>query len=304
MTRRRALIWVFVLTICTAGFSNAAELTPQALEVWNRYIRTVDSGMQARLDKGHAFLWADEAPERGERLRQGDILASPVEGHGWEAVPGGLIHHWIGAVFIPNAGIEDVLAVVHDYGEYKQIYKPTVVQSRVLNYSETQQNFSMLWLRKVLFVTAAISTDYQSRDFHLDGKKCYNVTASTRVQEVQKYGRSDQHLLPPDEGDGFIWRIYGIARYAERDGGVYVELEALALTRDIPASLRWMVAPVVTRLSRSSIVTTLQQTRAAVQSGRIPLHQTADSRSGSPKAMRSVFTAKPSMSQSWLPSSK
>ena len=55
-----------------------------------------------------------------------------------------------------------------------------------------------------------------------------------------------------------------VAWLGVRDGGVYVELEALALTRDIPASLHWLINPVVTRLSRSSVYTTLSQTRQAI----------------------------------------
>ena len=63
---------------------------------------------------------------------------------------------------------------------------------------------------------------------------------------------------------GFIWRLQSIARYEERDGGVYVELEAIGLTRDIPVSLRWVTSPLVTRLSRSALATSLRQTRDGV----------------------------------------
>jgi hypothetical protein len=48
------------------------------------------------------------------------------------------------------------------------------------------------------------------------------------------------------------------------DGGVYLKLEAIALTRDIPASLRWLVNPIVNHLSIDSLTATLRQTRNAV----------------------------------------
>jgi hypothetical protein len=72
--------------------------------------------------------------------------------------------------------------------------------------------------------------------------------------------------LPQDHGTGIIWRLYSIARYQERDGGVYVELEAIALSRDIPGALRWLVEPIVRRVSRSSLVLSLQETADAVRS--------------------------------------
>ncbi len=77
------------------------------------------------------------------------------------------------------------------------------------------------------------------------------------------YGHSGERLLPPDQGNGFIWRLHSIARYEERDGGVYLELEVLALTREILASLRWFVNPVVSHLSIISLRTALRQTREA-----------------------------------------
>jgi hypothetical protein len=67
------------------------------------------------------------------------------------------------------------------------------------------------------------------------------------------------------EGNGLIWRLFSLARYVERDGGVYLELEAIGLSRDIPASLRWLVAPIVRRISRGSLSTSLRQTRDAVR---------------------------------------
>ena len=47
---------------------------------------------------------------------------------------------------------------------------------------------------------------------------------------------------------------------------MYVELEAIALSRDIPGSLRWMVEPIVRRVSRSALVVSLQETADAVRS--------------------------------------
>lgn len=51
----------------------------------------------------------------------------------------------------------------------------------------------------------------------------------------------------------------------ERDGGVYVEFEAIGLSRDIPASMRWLIDPIVRRVSRRSLLTSLQQTEKAVR---------------------------------------
>ncbi len=243
----------------------AAELNPETLKAWDEYTQAVASHMRARLGGKSPFLWIDEAPGRRERLRAGGILVSPVGGSGRRVVPQGLIHDWVGAVFIPNAALDDVLAVVHDYDRYKDFYKPTVADSKFLGRDDNEYRFSMLWRKKVLFVTAAVETEYRAPTFRPDEKRWCCLAWSTRVQEIRNCGEPTQSRLPPDTGSGYIWRLYSVSRCEEGDGGVYAELEAIVLSRDVPPYLRWLVNPIVSRLSRNSLLTSLEQTRDAVR---------------------------------------
>jgi hypothetical protein len=246
------------------GLLSAIELQPDTLKAWDDYIRNADLRMQSRLDGQQPFLWMDEAPDRRARLLRGEVLIEPVIGRGTQNVPNGLIHNWIGAAFIPNATIAGLFAVVHDYARYKEIYKPVVADSKVLACTEADQKFSMVWQKRVIFVNAAIEGQYEAHDVVVSGRRGYNIANTTRMQEIEEYGQNGEHLLAPGQGNGFMWRLHSIARYEERDGGVYFELEGIALTRDIPPALRWMVNPVVNRLSISSLETTLRETRDAV----------------------------------------
>jgi|SRR5580658_4227188 hypothetical protein len=124
--------------------------------------------------------------------------------------------------------------------------------------------FDMVWQRRTLLVNAAIEGYYRSQDFVVNDRRSYSITATLRLQEIEGYGYSDARLPPPGQGNGFIWRLHGIVRYEERDGGLYFEMEAIALTRDIPASLRWLASPLVNHLSIDSLTTSLRQTRDAV----------------------------------------
>ena len=129
----------------------------------------------------------------------------------------------------------------------------------------------MVWQHRILFLNAAMRGQYEAHDAWLDERRGYNIARTTEVREIEGYGQSGERLLPPGQGNGFIWRLHSIARFEERDGGVYLELEAMALSRDIPPSLRWLVHPIVNRLSIDSLTTTLRQTRDAVaaQAGRL-----------------------------------
>lgn len=247
-----------------AAHASPVYLQPQTVQAWETYLREAGACMQARLNSGKPFMWIDEALDRRSRVRRGEIVIEPLVAGGAQTVPNGLIHHWIGAIFIPNATLESLQNVVHDYGRYKEIYKPAVMEAHSVPTSTEGEEFSMTWQRHVLFVTAALQARYRVHDFDIDAHRGYSLADATSVQEIEDYRRPSEHVLPPGTGNGFIWRIHSISRYVERDGGVYLEVEAIALTRDIPGSLRWLVVPVVNHLSINSLSTTLSQTRQAV----------------------------------------
>ena len=264
-----------VLAACAARVSRAAELQPATLMAWDAYLKEADFHMGARAASRRSFLWMDDSPERAARVHRGEVVIAPVVGHGTEGVPHGLVHDWIGAIFIPGATIDGLLAVVHDYDNYQHMYQPVVTSSRTLACAGAGQEFQMVWQSKALFISAAMQARYQAHDVMLDTHRGYSVAEAVEVREIEAYRHAGEHLLPPDTGNGFIWRIRSMARFEERSDGVYLELEAIALTRDIPASLAWMVNPVVNHLSINSLTTTLRQTRDAVMASHVTLETSA-----------------------------
>ena len=103
--------------------------------------------MNSRL-KGSHFLWVDEEPERAGWVRSGEILVAPVNGSGRTGVPSGLIHDWIGAAFFPDTTIAKVFATMDDYACYKDFYKPTVIDSKLLSRDGLESSFSMRWQKQ------------------------------------------------------------------------------------------------------------------------------------------------------------
>ena len=257
------------VTMC-AGFlispiaSHAAELKQEAVRTWDAYVETANLQMRDRMHK--TFLWVDESPDRIQRLRNGEILISSVGQRNPKPVPSGLIHDWIGAAFIPNARLEDVLSAARSYDHYKNFYQPAVVDSKSLGTTGDCDKYSMRVVNKEVVAETALDGEYEACYVQVDAKRWYSIGYSTRVQEVQGYGRPDERDLPPGQGSGYIWRLYSIARFEQTDDGVYVELEAMALSRDIPFAVRWLVAPIVRNISKSSLQTSLRQMEEAVRS--------------------------------------
>lgn len=275
---RRRFVGTFLaaaLLIVAASFSaKGAELSPETLAAWNRYVQA-QSARVAGYSSAKPFLWSDESADRIRRVRQGETLVEPF-GENPHRVPHGLIHHWVGAVFLPGARLDDVLSVVRDYGDYKNFYAPNVIESRLFRHTDTEDTFALRMLNKAAVAKFALDTEFQNTFKRLDANKSYSVSYTTCVTEVENYGMPDEHEAPAGTGRGLIWRLYSISRFEQRDGGVYVELEAVALSRDVPGALRWIVDPIVRRTSRGSLHVSLEKTEDAV----LELSRSAKNESG------------------------
>lgn len=256
------LLLVYWGCLVAPSLCRAAELQQDTLVYWNAYVDAANR----QLGSQTPFLWVDQKPERLQRVRGGEILVSSVGKENPKPVNSGLIHDWLGAAFLPDTSIKDVLSAVRNYGDYKEYYRPTVVDSRLLSSYGPCDKYSMRAVNKEVVAQTALDMEYETCYFKIDELRWYSITHTTRVQEIRHYGQANQQDLPPDRGSGYVWRLYSIARYEQRDGGTYVEVEAIALSRDIPLGLRLLVSPIVRRVSKNSILASLQQTKDAVRS--------------------------------------
>src|SRR5690242_15949855 len=125
---RSAILAVTVAVTFVPAFS--AVLKPETAKAWQQYVQAADGRTQTQPDAGKPFMWVDQSAERRARAQRGEVVVEPVAGRGLQEAPDGLIHDWIGAIFIPNATAESVLAVLDDYDRYCEIYKPVVTDSR------------------------------------------------------------------------------------------------------------------------------------------------------------------------------
>jgi hypothetical protein len=132
------------------------------------------------------------------------------------------------------------------------------------NTDGTKDLFFMRLANKSVVAKTALDTECEASYIRVDDRRWYAVSNTIHILEVDKFGTPEQRTLPEDQGTGLIWRLSSITRLEERDGGVYAELEAIALSRDIPAAFRLFVTPIVRRVSRDSLATSLHQTKVAI----------------------------------------
>ncbi len=259
---------LMIAAMALLGMAGASEGSgdtrpaPATVHAFERHVQRVAAEADSRVRGERTFLWADESPARLARLRRGEAVTEPTSARSPIEVPGGLVHDWIGAVFVPGVGLDETLALLQDYDRHKGFY-PEVIDSKLVS-RDANDFVVFLRLRKKKVITVVLDTTHEARYVIPDAGRAYSHSRTTRVEEVQDAATPRERRLPAGEGRGFMWALDSYWRFLARDGGVYVECEAVSLSRSIPFGLGWLVGPVVNDLPRESLANTLLATRRAL----------------------------------------
>ena len=248
------------MALAVGGALRGAELKPETSAAFDRYIRQTEQ----RLDARKNFLWADGSPELEGRILHGAVVVEPNGGRAQTGVPDGIIHDWVGCVFLPGVPLARTMAFMRDYNHQADFYKPQVVDAKILEQHGDHYRVSMRLLKKQV-LTVVLDTEHDVQYVPADATRWRSSSRSTRIAEVDKVGKPGEHDLPNGAGQGFLWRLNSYWRFQERDGGTWVECEAISLTRDVPVGLGWLIQPIIQDLPKQSLETTLRQTRTALE---------------------------------------
>jgi hypothetical protein len=272
---KAARIKSFLLLACivTAIFpppAQAAELKPETIRAFDRYTQLLETRMADDL-RGDNFLYIDSLPSDTRQqiyaqIRHGDpyIKQLAILENGLPAsIPSGLIHHWVGIIFIPGATYSETLRVLLDFDKQAEIYKPDVQKSKLL---ETNGNTSKVYVQyiKKSLVTVVLNAYFTSEYLPYGNMRGEIRSHSTRITEVQNYGSPGEKELPVGQDRGYLWRLNSYWRIQEKDGGVYLQIESVALSRGIPALIAWLINPIVRNVSKSVMRNLLTGTCKAV----------------------------------------
>lgn len=242
------------------------QLKPETLAAFDAYVLAAEQTMDVQASE--TFLWSDAKVERARQERNGAIIAEYWGGAEVKEpvpIPEGLIHDFIGAAFVPDRTVQQSIALLQDYDNHKNIYKPEVIQSSLV--SRTGDDFKVyLRLLKKKIITVVLDTYHDAHYSWPAPKRALCRSHSTQILEVEHAGTPKETRSQPDTGYGFLWRLYSYWRFDERDGGVFIECRAISLTRDIPPALAWAIKGIVRKLPRESLVHTLEATRKALTS--------------------------------------
>ena len=242
----RNAVWTGLLIFHLPAWGH---LHPETRQAFDQYVQTAKQRM-ARDATAGKFL------ELG-RVKHLDVLTKEMS-DGKKEVPHGQIQHWAGGVFLPGATIEKVKTVMQDYPNYQRIYAPDVTKSKLLK--RDGDDFEVfLQLYKKQIITVVFNSTYKIHYAFPEPNKMTITSDATRIAEV-----SDGKEKPPGQDQGFLWDLSSYWRFLEADGGVYVECEAISLSRDVPMLLQALVGSFLKKFPIESMRNTMEFTAKEV----------------------------------------
>jgi hypothetical protein len=274
MTRSIRVTAIVALGLVVPASRTVSAITLKATTIaaFDRYVAETDRQAAPTLADPTAFLWVDHPARKADlaAVRNGKLVISRLETkvNGKEIdVPDGLIHHWLGLVFVPGATVDQAVALLQDYDRHAEIYKPSVARSKLVR--RTGDDFKVhlrFYTKKV--ITVVVNSDHDARFTRPASDRAYSHIVSTRIAEVENPGEPDERELPVGDDGGYLWRLNSHWRFLQRDGGTYVQCESITLTRTPPFVLRLVIGPYITGIPRDSLTFTLEKTRSALNARR------------------------------------
>jgi hypothetical protein len=245
-----------VLMLGEGSLGFAAQPSPAAVSAFNTYVGAVESRLARQHHSAGAFV-AGVTPQSETRMRGGELIVEELTPGGGAALPGALLHHWRGTAFAPGATAADFERLMKDFSGYPQHFSPEVMQAKVI--TQRDDHFeAWMRVRQRHVITVVMDTSYDIMFGRLDAQHGYSVSKSTRISEIDAPGTAEERALGPGEEHGFLWRQNTYWSYEERDGGLYMQVESVSLTRSIPRGLGWAVQPFIESVPRESLEFTLR----------------------------------------------
>ncbi|CAN5801779.1 hypothetical protein BH18ACI5_BH18ACI5_28970 [soil metagenome] len=233
--------------------------SPAAVAAWNAYVSTVerryDGATSANfflLDVRRVGTWRDRATSGTVPM----LEVTPAD------APDAKIHHWAGAIYIPNTTVPAVVKRMQDYAGRESEFYQEVKASKLLQRDGDRLRVLMRLQRDAGVVSADYNTEHAVAYRTLDTARAMSRSRATKIAEIEHAGTARERELPAGQDRGFLWRLNAYWRFEQSGNGVYIECESVSLSRGVPWLVRPIASPIVNRIARESLERTLRSLRA------------------------------------------
>ena len=260
MTRHYALRTTMCAIVACGVVVAAADLQNEAL---GAYIEYANGATRLFVDRVCSGRIGTSASRSAVGSSDGEVVVGPAREGGILSIPGGLVHHWIGSTFIAGVTMQDALDVSYDYGDYRSVYKP-VIASTLLSRDGSSFRVRLRIKESGGGLSAVLDVTSRVQYVFVDDRRAYSIASSEEIREIRNDGSPNERSLPAGHDSGYLWRAATFNYLEARDDGVFVETEALGLSRRFPPLLGWIIEPTARRLGRSSVERSLRDFKQAV----------------------------------------
>jgi hypothetical protein len=256
---RKMSVLCGLLLMMDAPRSSLGDAPQAALAAFHAYTNAQEERLVLQHQSDHSFLASISSDAEGARarLKRGELVIEPVPGLAMPKPAGAMLHHWRGTAFAPGAKAGDFERLMRNFDAYPQYFSPEVVDARVLHRDGDRMQ-AWMRIRQRHVITVVMDTTYDVAFKEVDSRHGFSISRSTRISEIGSPGTAKEHALNADDEHGFLWGQNTYWSYEERDGGLYLQIESISLTRAIPSGLGWAIGPYVESIPRESLEFTLR----------------------------------------------
>ncbi|HVW09615.1 MAG TPA: hypothetical protein VHC90_13585 [Bryobacteraceae bacterium] len=257
---------LFAAAAAQGGIIPISHLDAASLALFQDYTTKFEQAVSASFAATGRIWIDDDNPGKRRDFEAGLPVVEARESRDYKNAS---IHHYSGAIRVPDAKIEQIRRVMVDYGNYPTYFKPSIVRGsgsvQPDSTPEDEHYQTRLFIADSTFgVDAAYDAHYDTHYRRLGPNRWTSRSTTLSIREIQDAKKLDGALYPEGEDHGFLWRsnTYWYAR--ERDGGLDLEVDSVSLSRNAPLGLGWLG----NRRSHDAVEKMLLDTKAAIETTR------------------------------------
>jgi hypothetical protein len=193
---------------------------------WDAYVFAVRQRLESQSRDVRPFLSVQQSDGRIRQVLDGAVLVGPSSGIGFTTSPNSAIHDWTGAVYLPRLTPAQVFATLNQA-------EPATCR----------RSGSGCILR----------ADYESLYCWPSPDRWWSISNGLGMPD--KAQRSSVELQ-----SAYVRRLSCVTRAIEVQHGTLIEVQAIVLS-PFPGWVAWLMQPIISRICRNALVTTLCQTK-------------------------------------------
>jgi hypothetical protein len=256
--------FILALACCVtlhASLLPTLQLNTATVKAFDDYVAQYEKTVYARFASS-GKIWIDDDPKKST-FEEGKPVVEPREN---QDVANGSIHHFTGAMHINGATIAQVNRVMQDYPDYPAYFRPdlsSAVGELLPDSTPNDRHYhgKLQLTQSTLWMQVVYDTVYDTHYLLLNGNRWISRSAAISLKEMIDPRNPAAGFYAEGNDHGFLWRTNTYWFVRERNGGLDLAVDSIALSRPNVSGLSWWG----TRRSHDAVEKMLRDIRAAVE---------------------------------------